>query len=640
MRIAVWLNVRTDDPCCGRAVIPHLRRGPLGLLFLLGCILVASLPGWSPGTSCAQGATAGVKSWPLTVPAGGKPGFTLLPSGKTGIAFTNELATQAIVANQNLLNGAGLALGDYDRDGWCDIFICNLNGTSRLYRNLGGWKFQDVTDSAGLSNTNWLARGAAFADVDGDGDADLLITYSGKGARLFLNDGAGHFTDSQATELVDTTGSNTPTLGDVNGDGFLDLYIANYGDNTIRSGASIATRMVGGKEVVTGRLRRRVKIVEGKLVEYGEPDAFYLNDGKGRFRKVSWTSGAFRDETGTALTAAPPDLGLTAVIRDLNQDGLPDIYVCNDFQDPDRIWLGDGKGGFQAIPRETIRSSPNFSMSVDFADINGDEKDDFFITDMVSRSNDLRLRHLKLLSPTPAMTGEKDWDRPQVQRNFLFLNRGDGTYADIAFYAGIAASEWSWSTLFMDVDLDGLPDILVGNGHLYDTDDLDAFEQTKNLTPAQRTTGEGMLRYYPPLHRPNLVYRNLGNLRFEETGKAWGFDSLQVSHSLALADLDNDGDLDIVINCLRAPALVYQNNSSEPRVAVRLKGLTPNTQGVGARIKLLEGAQPAQAHEMTCGGRYLAGDAPVRTFAAGKGDGRMTLEVTWRSGRRSVVQNV
>src|SRR5690349_12691500 len=230
-----------------------------------------------PLAHAAEPSLPGVRSWPLQVSTGGHTGFALMPSEQTGIAFTNQLNTEALLANQNLLNGAGLALGDYDGDGWCDLFLCNLNGSSRLYRNLGGWKFQDVTEAAGLANSNQLARAAAFADVNGDGHLDLMVTYSGKGARLFLNDGAGHFHDAQLKELESNTGSMSLALGDVNGDGWLDLYIANYGENTIRTGMRVTTRRIGGKEQVVGRHRNRLKIIDGHIVEYVEPGALYQN---------------------------------------------------------------------------------------------------------------------------------------------------------------------------------------------------------------------------------------------------------------------------------------------------------------------------------------------------------------------------
>jgi hypothetical protein len=608
--------------------------------FLIAWLTLGLLLAPSPRAPAADSPTPGVKSWPLDVPAGGHPGFLLMPANQTGITFTNELRTDALLANQNLLNGAGLALGDYDGDGRCDIFLCSLSGTSRLYRNLGGWKFQDVTEAAGLSNSNLLARGAAFADVNGDGHLDLVVTYSGKGTRVFLNDGVGHFHDAQLKELEANTGSMSLALGDVNGDGWLDLYVANYGENTIRTGMRITTRVVNGREQVVGRYRNRLKIIEGHLIEYGEPGAFYLNDGKGGFSKMSWTDGTFLDESGAALSEAPWDLGLTVAMHDINQDGRPDLYVCDDFQDPDRLWLGDGRGHFRAIAREALRSTPQFSMACDFGDINGDGLDDFIVTDMLSRSHVLRMRQISPESPIPAYTRERKGDRPQIRRNFLFLNRGDGTYADIANYAGVAASDWSWSVVFLDVDLDGYPDILVGNGHFYDTQDMDAIEQDKALKAADPNNMQRVLTLFPPLRTPNCAFRNRGNLTFEEVGKTWGFDSTQVSHSIGLADLDNDGDLDVVVNCLGDQALVYRNESSAPRVAVRLKGLPPNTQGIGARIKLLGGAVPEQSQEMTCGGRFLAGDEPLRTFAAGKAESGMTLEVSWRSGKHSIVRDV
>jgi enediyne biosynthesis protein E4 len=604
-------------------------------LSTLVAILVADC---TPGVAAEL--PAGVKCWPLNVPAGGKPGFSLMDSEQTGIRFTNELLPEAEAANNNLLNGSGVALGDYDGDGKCDIFLCNLNGSSRLYRNLGNWKFQDVTGEVGLANTNQLATGAVFADVNGDGFLDLLVTYSGKGARLFLNDGKGHFSDAQATELTAATGSMSLSLGDVNGDGSLDLYIANYGENTYRSGLSLTTRVVNGKEVVVGRLRNRMAIVDGELVEHGEPHAFFLNDGHGHFKKQSWTDGAFKDETGTALTEPFWDLGLSVCIRDLNGDGKPDIYVCNDIQDPDRLWLGDGRGNFQLIAREALRSISRAAMSVDFVDLNGDGLDDFIVGDMLARTHELRTRESKPPSPSASITREKKLDRPQAAHNTLQISRGDGTYAEIAHYAGVAASDWTWSVAFMDVDLDGLPDIIAATGHFYDGIDLDGMDRVNHMTAAERRRGRDVLSVFPPLAVPNRAFHNRGDLTFEEVGQQWGFDSTLVSQGMALADLDNDGSLDVVVNCLRGPALVYRNNSSAPRVAVRLKGVSPNAFGIGARIRLLGGAVPVQSQEMTCGGRYLSADAPQLTFAAGGGDGHMTLEVTWRSGKRSTVENV
>lgn len=577
----------------------------------------------------------GVQVRPLTAPPAGKPGFTLLAPEQTGLRFTNVLLPEAEARNHNLLNGSGVALGDYDGDGWCDVFLCGLNGPSALYRNRGGWRFEDVTETAGLARTNALARGAVFADVDGDDDLDLLVSYSGAGVRLFLNEGRGRFQQAPAPELHAETGSMTLALGDVDGDGDLDLYVTNYGENTIRSGLRLSTRLEGGREVVVGRYRHRVRIIAGQLVEYGEPDALYLNEGAGRFRRLPWTGGAFRDEAGTPLRSELWDMGLTAVIRDLNQDGHPDIYVCNDFHNPERVWLGDGRGGFQLLPRHALRSTMQFSMAVDFGDFNRDGWLDFFGTDMLGRSHTLRMRQQRSPSPPLAHTLEATADRPQVQRNMLFINRGDGTYTEMAQRAGVAASDWTWSVLCLDADLDGWEDLLVGTGHDFDALDLDAIERTAQFTRAEKLDGRRMLDAFPPLRVPNYAFRNRGDLTFEEVGRGWGFDSREVSHGMAAADLDNDGDLDVVVNCLRGPALVYRNDATAPRLAVRLRGQPPNTRGIGARLRLSGSRLPVQISEMTCGGHYLAGSDTLKAFAAGSPEENLVLEIFWRSGRYS-----
>lgn len=568
----------------------------------------------------------------------GRTGFTLMPNASTGIAFTNRLTFEKSAANQNLLNGAGLAVGDYDGDGWCDVYFCNLGGSNALYRNLGNWRFADVTVSAGVALSELASTGATFANVNGDAQLDLLVTSCGGGNRLFLNQGQGRFQEvALPPGIVTRPGSTTMALADIDGDGDLDLYLANYGENSIlRTGGTISTRTVNGQEVVVGRYRNRVKIVDGKMIELGEPDVLYLNDGQGHFTPVSWTDGQFLDEEGRPLSEAPWDEGLTALFHDLNGDGAPDLYVCNDFQTPDRIWINDGHGRFRALPSDAIRSTCNFAMCADVADLNRDGYDDVFVADMLSRYHELRMRqmdgsdrHLPTIGPST--------ERHQIRRNTLFLARGDGTYADIANYARVDASDWTWCAVWLDVDLDGYEDLLTGNGHAFDTQDLDAFERTRTMGRQTMAEKQQNLMLYPKLDTPNSIFRNRGNLTFEETGDAWGFASTQVTHSIALADLDNDGDLDLALNCLNAPPVLYRNDTTAARVAIRTKGLPPNRQGIGARVVVRGGAVPMQSQEMICGGHYLSGSDPLRVFAAGSSTNRLTIEVTWRSGRRSRI---
>lgn len=578
------------------------------------------------------------RSAPLGYDTRAKTGFIKMKPEETGILFTNLLLPEYEVENQNLTIGSGVALGDIDGDGLCDIFFSSLNGECKLYKNLGGWKFKDITAMSGIVISNELSRGAVFSDVDGDGDLDLILTFNGRGARMFLNDGKGHFNEDNRTEFSTKRGGTSIALGDVDGDGDLDLYVANYGENTIlRGGGNFSIRMVKGKPVVGGRFATRLKIVDGKLIEVGEVDDFYLNDGAGKFIPVSWLDGRFLDEDGNPLDRLLWDYGLSVQIRDINQDGKPDIYVANDFQTPNRIWINLGGGKFRLIPRLSVRKLPYASMGVDFSDIDRNGWLDFIDIEMMSREHETFIREISGVDPVFPEIGKID-DRESVPRNCLFWNRGDGTYAEIAWYAGVAASDWSWSPIFVDVDLDGYEDLLIVNGHYRDVNDKDMIVNTRTVT-ALLTLQESKMRIlqYPPLATPNVVFRNRGDLTFEDKSKEWGFDAMETSHGMALADLDNDGDLDVVINCLNAPALVYKNVCPNPRVAVRLKGNPPNIYGINSKVKVRNG-KIEQVKEIISGSRYLSCDDTIVTFATG-GAKILTIEVEWANGKKSIITN-
>ncbi|MEO8428873.1 MAG: VCBS repeat-containing protein, partial [Verrucomicrobiota bacterium] len=409
---------------------------------------------------------------------------------------------------------------------------------------------------------------------------------------------------------------------------------------------------VKGKLIVPPQFKNRLVVVNGQVLEYGEPDQLLLNDGKGHFTPVSWTDGRFVDEDGNRLTQPPLDWGLTATFRDINNDGFPDIYVCNDYWTPDRIWINDGKGNFRAIARLALRATSSSSMGVDFADVDRDGNVDFFVVDMLSRDLRLRKRQKFAQIPMALPVGAID-NRPQIMRNTLFHNRGDGTYAEIANYSSLAASDWSWQPIFLDVDLDGYEDLLVSAGNSRDVQDLDAEVQIKsrqhswkgftNAVERQKAfTTELMMhrRLYPELKMPIVTFKNLSGFRFQETTRIWGTENAGSHHGIALADFDGDGDLDFVANNLGSVAGVYRNDTVAARVAVRLKGLPPNTQGIGAKIKLLNGAVLVQSQEVVAGGRYTSGSDPMLVFAAGKTAGEMILEVSWRGGKLSTVRNV
>jgi len=587
----------------------------------------------------------------LEVPRGKlTPGFTSLAPSRTGISFSNTVSDSLLAQNRQLAQGAGVCLADVDGDGRPDVFLARTEGSSALYRNLGDWRFEDITQQAGVAAPGRHAPGCAFADVDGDGDQDLVLVSLGGPNALFLNDGKGHFAE-QTAGLTSTAGSMSVALADVDGDGDLDLYVANYKAYTTidrmspqdRAFSQITRRTGPNQYEVKEQYRRDYRLVNREdlggisLQQRADPDYFYLNDGTGHFtREPMAHNPRFVDETGAQLTEEREDFGLAAIFADLNGDGAPDLYVANDFEDPDQCWINDGHGRFRLIPWYALRSTSNSGMAVAVGDINGDGFPDLFEVDMLSRDT----RRLKTQIPThtaaPARPGLGE-GRPQRQRNTLQLNRGDGTFAEVARFAGVGASGWSWSTLFLDVDLDGWEDILIGTGHRWDI--MDGDTQYRLRSQLGQIDWRQMLFQYPPLKLPNVAFRNRGDLTFEDVSKKWRFDlGDDISSGMALADLDGDGDLDVVINRLGSPAAVLRNDAMAPRVSVRLRGAAPNTAGIGSRVRVLGGPVPSQQREMIAGGLYLSSSDASLTFATGAA-AHVRIEVEWRDGRRSVVDS-
>jgi enediyne biosynthesis protein E4 len=620
----------------------------IGLVCLLSCAN-GSAQEWQTGT--------GFRFKELSVPEGGNPGFTRLAPGQTGLWFTNSLPESRSLTNTILPNGSGVASGDIDNDGWNDLFFSGLGGGSRLYRNLGSWRFEDVTARSGVALEELDATGAAFADIDGDGDLDLLVNTLGAGTIIFFNDGRGRFTrSSQALNLG--RGGTSLALADADGDGDLDLYIANYRLSTLMDapGTRFNIRTIGGQLTVgsidgkpltdpewTNRFRFKIEVGPGGRgrfahEELGEADLLCINDGKGNFTPLSWTSGRFLDERGQALIEPPFDWGLSVLFRDFNGDGHPDLYVCNDFETPDRFWINDGKGSFRAAAQTVLRQTSLASMGIDAADLDRDGHDDFMVVDMLSRKHQLRLTQ-RNMTRAELTRPDDGFARHQSPRNTLFFNRGDGTYAEIAHFAGLEASEWSWAPIFIDVDLDGFEDVLIPNGFERDNMNVDVQNRINQAKAAgkMRTREELMLRrMFPRLTTSNLAFRNLGGMRFEEMGRQWGFNSTTISQGACLVDLDNDGDLDVVLSNMNEAAGVYRNNNPAPRLAVRLKGLPPNTRGVGARIEI-QGGPAFQSQQIIVGGRYNSSDDHARSFAAGTLTNELAISVSWRSGRKSEV---
>jgi hypothetical protein len=591
---------------------------------------------------------AGYRWRELSVSGRKEGGFTPLTSRRTGIDFSNQVSDSLLIHNRILAQGAGVCLGDIDGDGRPDVYLARTEGANALYRNLGGWRFEEITDRAGVSAPDRYSTGCAFIDADGDGDLDLILLALGGPNVLFRNDGRGNFAEEPDALGESAAGSTTVAVADVDGDGWLDLYISNYKAYTTldrispqeRAFDQVARQVGPGRYEVREPYRGDYKLVNREdlggisLVQRADPDFFYRNEG-GRFvREPIAGNPRFLDEQGRPLEEEPEDFGLAAMLADFDGDTAPDLYVANDFEDPDQMWINDGKGGFRLIPWYAVRSTSNSTMAVDVGDINRDGLPDFFLVDMLSNDT----RRLKTQIPTHTALPKRPGMgtvRLQMQRNTLFLNRGDGTFAEISRLAGVEASGWSWSTAFLDVDLDGWEDILIGTGHLWDQMDGDTQYRLRNRL--HEIDWRQMLFEFPPLPLPNVAFRNRGDLTFEDASRKWRFDlGPDYSHAMALGDLDGDGDLDVVINRLRQQAAILRNDAAAPRIAVKLRGRPPNTFGIGSKVRVLGGPVPLQQREMTAGGLYLSSSEPLLSFATGAAES-VTVEVEWRDGQKTVI---
>lgn len=576
----------------------------------------------------------------------GGSGFDKLAASETNVSFEVYLTPEEISDNQMLLHGSGVAAADVDGDGLVDLYFGQLNGPNKLYRNKGNIQFEDITEQAGVAHEGYYSTGVLFADIDGDGDQDLLVNTMEGAIGVYLNDGSGKFEQVENSGLGEGDGGATLTMADVDSDGDLDLFIANNKRKRVN-------------DIFTGEELRMNNIVErptgdeseykfkapfdqyynvlyrenqsDKLEELGTKNKLFLNEGNGQFRDVTNEEGRFLDRNGKSFNHQA-EWSLTALFQDLNGDGLPDLYVCNDYFDPDRVWINEGDGRFREPGETMIRNFSYSSMGVDISDINRDGYPDIFVTEMLSQQHSRRARQQKSEELLHGKIQELDY-QPQYMRNSLYLNRGDHTYAEIAYYSGLEASEWSWATRFLDVDLDGYEDIIINTGFAYDSIDLDYFYDSN------RDKSSIDLERAPELNLRNKIFRNNRDLTFTEKSEDWGFTEQDVSYGLATADLDNDGDLDLVTSRFKFDAGIYENRSNSPRIGVRLKGKEKNSQIVGAEITF-EGGPVKQSREVVSGGDYLSGSAYHYTFAATADYSNHRIIVDWPGDRQTVIDSV
>jgi len=579
-------------------------------------------------------------------------GFVGVAAEDCGVDFRNDLNPLKGAANRVLFNGSGLALGDLNEDGMPEVFFCAIDGENALFANQGSWQFQSCALPTSLRNPGVPSRGAVFADIDGDRDLDILLATVGRGVLVFLNRGSFRFEDASAKAGLETRFSASGlTLADVDGNGSLDVYVANNRVDDIRDKARVPVRRVGNQILPPKQWEDRLFIHQSQLHEYGEVDRLYLNNGLGQFSTVSWTEGAFRSD-GKPLQAPPQDWGLSAMLCDWTGDGWPDLYVCNDYWTPDRLWMGDGQGGFDALDSRALKITSASSMGVDMADIDQDGDLDLFVADMLDRDpmrRKVQLPAMNWVANLPHLNGP--WT--QVNRNTLLVQESGGRFVETAQMARVQASGWSWCPIFMDVDMDGLDDLLVSAGYSYDMQDLDALEKIKGLQhPWQGYPDEASMQVaftqemkehialYPPLKEPVAAFRNLGKGQFEDVTDRWGTQHPAVHQGFATADLDADGDLDLVLNRFNDTPAFYRNQTSGARLSLSLLGEGPNTAAVGARMWLDVEGLPSMQRTVIAGGRYLSHGESKQVFAMPNAQATASLRVRWPDGSQSVYDSL
>lgn len=553
--------------------------------------------------------------------------FKPVPNNETGINFANILKESPglnIITYEYFYNGGGVGLGDFNNDGLVDIYFTGNMQTSRLYLNKGNWKFEDITTKAGVKGKKGWKTGVSIADVNGDGWLDIYVCYSGpvdkeeRTNELYINNGNLTFSEkAEKMGVADAGYSTQSVLFDYDRDNDLDLFVINHNNKNFRNFDASFIK---------------------KIVDPDAGDRLYRND-----------NNKFTDVTAAAgIISNPLGYGLGVSVSDLNNDGWPDIYVTNDYVEEDYLYVNNRNGTFSEKLKEQLGHISNFSMGCDIADINNDGWSDVFTLDMLPEDN--RRQKLLYMPDNYELYDNqvKNGFHHQLMRNMLQLNNGNSSFSEIGQLSGVYCTDWSWASLLADFNNDGNKDLFITNGYGRDMTNRDfvkfyADERLKFLRGEPSDNMFRMLQSIPvtPLH--DYLYLNKGDLQFSDVSLSAGFSKQTLSSGAAYADLDNDGDLDLVINHLNAPAeifrnMVMENGNGGNWVQFNIKGKDNNSLGIGAVVNIYTPQGIIKLENYPVHGYQSSMQVPLHTgLSSSQID---SVIILWPDGKEEMLTNV
>jgi hypothetical protein len=547
--------------------------------------------------------------------------FTTLGSSETGIDFKNlvqESEELNYFTYEYMYNGGGVAVGDINNDGLTDIYFTGNQVSDKLYLNKGNMKFEDITDKAigQLASEGWHT-GVSMADINQDGFLDIYVCRSGLPKNsdllsnlLFINNGDNTFTEKGQEYGVNIKRKTTQSVFfDFDNDGDLDLYVMNH-PNQDKSGKKLSVGLIND------------------LIKKGSPDSDMMLENKdGKFIDITKQAGMSNHAYGLGVTAS-----------DINNDGLTDLYISNDYMAPDHLYINNGDGTFTDEIQKQMKHISNYAMGNDISDFNNDGFLDIFTVDMASED------HVRSKKNMGGMSTKKFWEAVSVgyhyqyMFNTLQMNNGNENFSEIAQLSGISKTDWSWSPLFVDFDNDGYKDLFISNGYRRDTRDNDYIRQSSNPALKDKPIEE-KLDLIPTTKVLNYIYQNNGNLHFNKKMEDWNLNTPINSNGAAYADFDNDGDIDLVINNMDEISSILRNDliSNNKYINIKITDKLKDTRGTKVKIHLSNDSIQYQELQPTRG--YQSSVEPILHFGLGN-HSINKIEVIWKTGEQSIIKNV